>query len=263
MKYLNGLSLTLTFTIFLVACSANDAWDSSQLNNTQCTKEKTCFEGYSCVVNSCIADYSLTYKSTCLDSKQCKAGLVCPPRAFNCRVECKNYYNSDSACSESTEYCAPIYDSDGTKFMGTGACVEGEDECKKGSSCKNNSECVYFKTGVGKCFKKCDYNISNSGEYSDNLETQGKTCHPVGSTKNQALVEWQSGNRMDGEQCDPYSNPCAKGLVCIIGTGSDKVCHKLCTMNNGTPLGCAAGEQCIEAPKYYFCSVPSSDGSSE
>ncbi len=267
MKSFDRLPTSLICALLLAGCSANSAWNPDQIDGANCSKDK-CDDGYSCVVTKCVRHNSLGYKETCLDNISCKDGLVCPPRVFACRKECSNYYSSDSACNESNVFCAPLYTSDGTKFLNTGACLDAQCTAKKadakaGDTVCEKGDCVLFKTRVGSCFKECTYTIGEDGAYNDNLETQGKTCHPVGSGDNQTLVEWPSGTKLQGEPCDQYSAPCAKGLVCIKGTGISKSCHKLCSINGAQHLGCEADQQCSQAKGYSFCSSVSGDSSTD
>ena len=112
------------------------------------------------------------------------------------------------------------------------------------------------------CTPKCSYTVSESGQYSDNLEDQNKTCDSVtDSNGNETLAGVPSGSKLEGESCDQVKTPCQKGLVCIQGAGSTHICHKLCTISGQNSYGCAAGSTCQQAGLYSYCSL--ADAASE
>ncbi len=228
-----------------------------------------CPEGYFCLINICEKDQSLPLGATCLEDKNCKEGLICPVKVFACSQKCNSYYSAD-AC-ESDRYCAPRYDyyNDDTKFMGTGACLRAECTAKKADVPEDGTDygscavgdCVFIKKGVGKCFETCKYFIDDSGKYTDNLAA-GKSCHPMGEGANFTMVVLPSGTKAESENCDPVTNPCAKGLVCIKGAaGEANACHKLCAnSNDGQPKGCSAEQHCVAidgATDFAYCRASS------
>jgi hypothetical protein len=181
---------------------------------------------------------------------QCEEGVICPPRMFECRRVCENYYQADAACVEPDTFCVPLYDTLTGDFTQQGVCARSE--CDDIATCSAGSGrllCVFFGAQqVGRCFGACHYRVV-AGSYSD--DDAGGTCHPVGPNDDPALVDWPIGTQPDAAECDPVQAACAEGLVCIApGAQPLATCHRLCDPTSHE--GCVAPQTCVQSPNPDF-----------
>ncbi len=241
------------------ACSLYLDWDRAGL---PCDDNDECYEGYSCLVNTCVEEKSVAIGDTCSADVQCAgSGTICGAAPFTCRERCpdETLYGSTTQCGQRS-YCRPEpARPDSTAVIGT--CFDSE--CSRDTDCKSDRICVPIELDAGACLLSCQYDFENN-VYQDNCGSRGDVqtyCQPVGLRGKQQLACLERLTNVSApvppELCNPVQSPCVSGAACVVTGGTGK-CYYYC---RGIEH-CGAGEECcpvveantsLSGPLYSVC----------
>jgi hypothetical protein len=200
------------------ACSLILNWDPDGL---PCGTSKECASGYSCMVNSCVADGTIPLGETCSEDQQCEGepDVTCGSNPFTCRERCEALLETTTTCG-STQYCRPELNTGATN-QATGTCVDSE--CTNDDDCSLSAglTCVPVTETARACLQQCEYSFA-TGTYTDRCTPtsggQVQYCQSIGPSGHISFVclDLADGlsRQFEGGVCDPVTNPCDVGLIC-------------------------------------------------
>lgn len=256
------------FTLGASGCSLLLTWDE---NLNPCDADFACFNGFSCLVDECVADGSRGEGETCDESRQCdqENNLICTPSGaadgirFTCRKSCTTYFTTSSTCG-SDNYCRPVINRKGQACNIDNDCPRGECVEVPGEPAPNNRFCQFFEgvcvptddcvadtfngcaageicvelsSTANACLVHCEI-VWVTSSYADTCgssDAEPKYCQPVGAEGSVQLVcldTRQNSAQLASSSCDPVDEPCAEGLACLGG-----ICYRHCDARPGADAG--------------------------
>jgi hypothetical protein len=257
-----NILLALASFAVLSSCSLKLDWSSEGL---PCDSEKQCAKGFSCLVNSCVAEDSLAAGVTCSATQQCEDNPktnpnctdcnICGSNPFTCRRRCVDNYFSNANC-QTGEYCRPELERENTTVW-TGACIASE--CATGSGpCRNptttSGACVAVSAMANSCQQKCAVSFTapvtteNPVGFGDTCGGGQQYCQPIGPEDNQTLVclkRLDNGATVPlntGDLCELVKTPCGFGDACV--GNSQTYCRKYCDYGANNLDGSHENDQC-------------------
>ena len=217
-----------------------------------CTEDGNCLDGYSCMVNQCVRDASLTEGQTCFRNRMCEANLRCSIPEFVCRRPCQTAFADTNACGAGSA-CLASRDSE-ELFIA----VCRPSECSTELPCPLDKDgiatiCVQVTATAGTCMYGCTISCLTGQACGDDCRG-GDACHPISSTGTLVCLEpgLASGQ---GTSCDLASNRCEAGLACI--PSSPEVSAGSCLTFCDEPSDCGV-LSCNTAPSddHSLCGPP-------
>jgi hypothetical protein len=263
------LSLAMAMAT-LCGCSLVLDWAPDGL---PCDTEKKCADGFSCLVNRCVAEGSLAVGDTCSASAQCEdyPTNICGSNPFTCRKRCQdNYLSNTAGICLTGEYCRPEAERDKPTTW-TGTCVAsectGNDQCRDRTPASNSKACVAVSPSANSCLQTCSVAVSG-GVYSDTCGSSNNQvyCQPVGPKASQSLVCLSrldnnvTGLPNTGDPCRLVDTPCRPGAACTGDSGT--FCRIYCDvgandLSNGNAYCPQPGSP---SPAPYCCAVTNGAG---
>lgn len=247
-----------------------------------CSFQEPCPDGYSCRLDECIADGSLSAGDTCSKNEMCKEGLFCPAAFFQCARPCEKILEPESECAPD-QMCVP------TLLAGEsgGACVpteckleDGDQICKdKGgrSAAPNpNNRCIRAsRSGSGLCMPACllGKRVADSAQGVDQcvadlpgrpthcgrVPTGDLVCVPAGAARLHDACQPFPGGDSVASACrlniDEATNKVGLPLVCLDADGAtagENRC-RLTACNPNMSNECPAGTTCVTKLGITFC----------
>ena len=208
--------------VWVAACNP-----STDVGGLPCDGQGQCLAGYSCLVNTCIAEGSLATGETCTESGQC-AGFpnnVCGAEPFNCRRRCSdNYFSPASGVCDNGEFCRPEPDRDQPdRWIGT--CIASE--CTFDQDCRDRTAttaraCVAVTPIANACMQTCEVMVTPGGTQDTCGSASGLSyCQPIGPSGRESLVCLSrldadtTGLPNPGDLCKVTTAPCRPGAACV------------------------------------------------
>jgi hypothetical protein len=211
-----------------------------------CGPGKRCLDGYSCMVHTCVKDFSVEEGQTCYLSQNCKRGLVCTVPSFICRNDCERPFGNHTECPEN-QVCASVETPEGDDVA---ACVASDCDPDDAGACQVAGEAPQTCIGVttdsdgtaddGLCKKSCSITcVSGDCRGTCPPETPALSCQPLGPDNTFGCLE--EGTGIQGDCCDQITRRCDRFHACVrSATGDDGTCLEYCDDS----LDCPNGETC-------------------
>jgi hypothetical protein len=204
-------------------------------NGAACTSHAECRQWSSCFQESADPGYpgGLCTQS-CNDDEGCTNGGVCA--AHRCLEPCDPA--GEAACPREGYTCQPA-NAAGDRHVCAPDCGETPNPCTIDGFACDPSVVIGGFVGRGLCQRPIDE------------EQLGGPCSiSSGCTGGHCLTEAFDGfpHGLCTEECDPESDPCPAGSVCIVSPGWMNLCEPDCSVGS-----CRPGYQCADEGEHRIC----------
>lgn len=230
MRQLNNAHLrrftNFAIVVFNLSCSVIVKFDPEE---RPCNTSGECLSGYTCLINRCVSDGSITLGETCNANEQCENGAICPAPGFLCSVPCDLLYAGQEDDCSANQVCVRVNDSRG---VAVGACMPSECDTTCRPDGTTVRQCSELKPGVKRCMQTCSVTCTGATCTDTCQPSNDQTCQPIDTLLSQKLLICvPEGAVTHGQLCNGLTTFCQSGAACVVGANrvdAQGVCINYC-----------------------------------